>query len=888
VIRSDVRRLLTLKLRRRDWEREVEDEIRLHLELRAESLAGQGMPADRATAEAIRRFGSLTEARARLVDAARHREQRMQRVEFWSTARQDLAFAVRTLGRNKTWTAVAVLTLGLGIGATTSVFSATSSLLLHPLPYPDADRVVIVQQQPSKGNNTGVNVSISPNRQVVSAWMSAAHSFQDLEPYDEKDGLMRTHGDPSPVHVAAILPSFLRFAGVRPVIGRVFSASEVAAHAPVLLLGEDAWRTRFGSDPAVLGRAITIDDTAYAIVGVVPQVLRVPSVAAKPAFAWTPLNMADAGRSADVVGRLARGASVGTATRELESIQARVLTRGDGPGVSFTTILLDPSRLLSFRQSLVILTWAVALVLLVACTNVAHLVLARTASRGRELAIRTAIGASSGRVFRQLLTESAALAFAGGILGVVLAWVGVKATVGIRPAGLPELASVRLDGTTLVLTACIAVFSAVAFGVVGAVRTGRRTHDSLKAGALSTSHSRAQDRVRNGLVVTEMAMSALLLVGASLLVRSVIHLQNADLGFDPHGLYAIETGIAEPAQDSANTAALAQDRRNVALELRERLQHAPHVKGLTFSGLRPSTMSFMIGALEAEGGPVPDRNTMAFIGNNSVTPDYFAVMKTRLVNGGTFTDTSDTSPQVIVNEGFAREQWSGASPIGRRVRLDFHGHPGPWWTVVGVAQNVASAGPTEEGSAPLLYFPERYAGRAPALLVRTDGSKDAIAGVQAIVRSIDPARMHPKVFGVEAMLDRSLAQPRFVTMLLLAFTALATVLAAIGMYGVMAYGVAQRTREIGIRIALGAPAARIGRAVVLRGAGLAVAGAVVGLAVAGVAGRVLQSQLYGVSAHDPVSFAAGFALLFIIAVLACVAPTRRAVRIDPLTAIRTE
>src|SRR6185503_7340080 len=353
VIRSDVRRLLTLKLRRRDWEREVEDEIRLHLELRAESLAGQGMPADRATAEAIRRFGSLTEARARLVDAARHREQRMQRVEFWSTARQDLAFAVRTLGRNKTWTAVAVLTLGLGIGATTSVFSATSSLLLHPLPYPDADRVVIVQQQPSKGNNTGVNVSISPNRQVVSAWMSAAHSFQDLEPYDEKDGLMRTHGDPSPVHVAAILPSFLRFAGVRPVIGRVFSASEVAAHAPVLLLGEDAWRTRFGSDPAVLGRAITIDDTAYAIVGVVPQVLRVPSVAAKPAFAWTPLNMADAGRSADVVGRLARGASVGTATRELESIQARVLTRGDGPGVSFTTILLDPSRLLSFRQSLV-------------------------------------------------------------------------------------------------------------------------------------------------------------------------------------------------------------------------------------------------------------------------------------------------------------------------------------------------------------------------------------------------------------------------------------------------------------------------------------------------------------------------------------------------------
>jgi predicted permease len=887
LIRDGVRRLFTLSFRRRDWEREVEDEIRLHLELRAAALAEQGLTPESATAEAMRRFGPLTESRAQLVAAARHREQRMQRVELWSTLKQDLTFAFRSFGRYKLWTGVAIVTLGLGIGATTAVFSATSSLLLHPLPYPNADRVVIVQQRPSEKNNTGVQVTITPQRRLVTAWKANSRSFEDLQAYEEGDALLRTSGEPVSLHVAEIQPGFLRFAGIRPLIGRTFTDAEAADHAPLVLLGESAWRSRFGADRGVLGKAITLDDTLYTIIGVAPSDLKLPNVGGDPIAAWLPLDITAPNRGASVVGRLAGGTSIPTATHDLDAISARVNASTRGTPLAFRTVLMSPTQLVGFRQSLVILTWAVALVLLVACTNVAHLLLARTATRKRELAIRGALGAGGARLFRQLLTEAMVLTLAGALLGVLLAWLGVHAVVRFHPASLGELSSVHVDLTTLALTAAVAVASALAFGVLGAAHE-RNTHEALKAGALSTSQSRGQDRLRSVLVISEMALSAVLLVGASLLVRSAVRLQKADLGFTPAGLYAIDPGLHEPTPTEANRDAMVAARRALSAELAARLSRALGVKGITFAAVPPGSRSFMIGALEVEGEAAPDANTTSLVDNNAIQPDFFRVMGIRLLRGSTFTDTSATSAQVIVNAGFARKHWANESPLGKRIRLSFQGHPQAWMTIVGVAADVATGGPTQESTGPMLYVPETYGDNMPAVIVRTDGTADAIQPLRSIAKAVDPARLHPEVRSVQAMVRHSTAEPRFVTLLLLMFTGLAVVLAAVGLYGVMAYGVAQRTREIGIRMALGAPASGIGRNVVLRGATLALIGASIGLVIAGFGGRILENQLFGVSAHDPLSFAIGFGLLLLTAVLACLAPTRRAVRVDPVTAMRTE
>jgi len=880
MIRAGIRRAFRLPLRgRHRWERDVEDEIKLHLTLRAEQLMAAGVSPEHAYDEAVRRFGALTESRARLVDAARHREASMQRAEYWQDLRQDLAFAFRTLARQKGWTAITLITLALGIGATTAVFSAVSSLLLHPLPYPNANRVVFIDQQPSEGNKSGISVSILPSALVVRAWRERAHSFEALEGYNTTDLSLRTKsGEPSTITSIRVFPSFLSFAGQRPLFGRMFDSTDVARGGHVLLLSEAFWRERFGADHGVVGNAIALDDTLYTVIGVMPASLKSPSVGDAGRDVWMPLDIRNNDIGMRLIGRLRPGASVAVAARELDSASAAV----DGSGAKrlpFIARVVTPAQTVSFRDSLVMLTGAVALVMLVACANVAHLLMARAAVRERELAVRIALGAGRGRLFRQLLTESLVLTSVGALLGFGIGWAGLKVIIALRPRALSALDAAHLDVTTGLIAVGLAVVSAVAFGVLGALQSARRsTHGALKTGGSGSSASRMHARGRATLVVSEMALSATLVVGATMLVRSVINLQRADLGFDPHGLYHIE--LVLPRARFADAAA-----RTVFLdEFASRLRSASGIKSISVDMTPPGWRNFSIGRFEIQGEPVRT-GTTEFIDINSIDGDYFKTMGMRLTQGTMFTDTSKAAGQAIINAGFARAHWPGGSAIGHRVRVAQSGDE-PWLTIVGVANEAQTSGPGSESSTPLLYWPSRPEGRR-SIIVRTSGDAQLLTHAKTLARSMD-AQASANVTSVERDLAQAISGPRFVMLILAVFTGLALVLAAVGMYGVMAYTVAQKTREIGIRVALGAPRQRIAASILVRGAVLALVGSTLGMASATWGTRLIEHQLYGVARSDIASFAAAIVVLAATAALACIVPTRRALAVDPMTAIRAE
>jgi predicted permease len=880
MIRRDIRQAFRLALHRRDrWEREVEDEIKLHLALRAEQLMAAGADPTHAYEEAVRRFGPLKESRARLVEAARHREQRMQRTEFLSNLRQDIAFALRTLARQKAWTAVTVITLALGIGATTAVFSVVSTLLLHPLPYPNADRIVYVTQQPSEGNTTGISVTILTNSQVMRAWRQS-RSFEVLEGFTQFERSLKTvSGEPSTVQTAAVFPTFPEFAGARPLVGRMFTQQDIVNGGRVALLGESFWRQRLGGSSAVLGQWVTVNDTTYMVIGVLPRSLRVGAPGEAAVDVWLPLDLRDDKLAMSVIGRLRPGVSPPGAADELNHLYAR--TAGFSIGkIPFKAYVTTPAEQIRFRDSLVLLAGAVALVLLVSCANVAHLLLARSATRQRELAIRAALGAGRGRLLRQLLTESLLLSFCGTVAGLFVGWAGLRALIALRPESLDAIRVARLDLTTLGIAITAAVVSGIIFGVIGATQSARHsTHDALKSGSLATSGTRSQGRARGLLVVSEMALSAMLLVGATLLVRSVVNLQSTNLGFAPAGLYVLSI----PLEPSGFTTWEA--RAGFMRDFMGRLRAIPSVREAAIARSTPGGRSFNIGRLEIEGEPPPPKTSSSFVDVNTVQPNYFTTMRLAFKHGTTFTDTTPTSREVIVNEGFARKHWKD-SPVGKRIRVA-RSDSTPWLTIVGVVNDAKTSGPTSESTAPMFYSPMTRVSGAPRVLVRTSGNAESLASAAEILEQMGVKRLRP-ASSVEQTISRTIAGPRFVMTLLAIFTALALTLAGIGLYGVMAYTVAQQTREIGIRVALGASDQRIARAVVGRGAWLAIAGAIIGLAVAAWATKLIENQLHGIERLDPMSFLIGATVLIGAALLACVVPTRRALSVDPMTAIRAD
>jgi predicted permease len=848
---------------------DLDEELAFHRDMRVRDYLATGMTQDEARRLADLRLGDLTPARDACVAIASRRQRRVSRTQIVDALKQDVRFAARTLGRNRGWTAIAVLTLALGIGANSAVFSVVNHLLLNPLPYPDAGRVVIVYQEPFQGNSTGMTIMITPKGRIVSAWEKGARSIEAIEPYSTTDVTVRRDGQtPVAERGAFVRPSFFAFTGQRPLIGRIFSETETSERADVALLSEGSWRLKYGADRGVLGRTISVDGKLLTIIGVMPASLQVPRAGDTRVDLWRPLDMR---RSDDVgvqtVARLRKGVSRDVASRELNGIAQRIEMSGTSK-VRYTTVLKGPAEMVNFRESLVLLGGAVALVLLIACANVAHLLLARATTREREMAVRAALGAGRERIFRQLLTESMMLSIAGCVVGLALGYAMLTLLVGVRPESLADLTGVRMDRTTLAATAAASIVCGLLFGMIGA-----------SAGAKPVSARRSHGRMRALLVVTEMAMCTVLLVGASLLLRSVMHLRMIDPGFNAKGLYALRTQLPESYRTAASKSEFYR-------QLVERARVVPGVEVVVLAGAAPPATNVLIGALQIEGQPEPPAGTTSFINFNSVMPGYFRMMGIRLLEGSTFTDTTANSTQILINEGMAKKHWAGQSPVGKRLRVVYNGF-GDWKTIVGVVANAATRGLTSDASEPMLYSPSSDL-FSPSLIVRSARDASVMQELGAIVMRIDPALAPPEMTSIADAMDKTIARPRFTMFLLVVFTGVAVGLAAIGLYGVLAYTVAQRTRDIGIRIALGATRARVARSVMVQGLVLAIIGTVLGLVGARAGVRWIGSMLYGVEQTDVVAFAASAALLLVIALLACFVPMRRAVGVDPMVAIRAD
>jgi putative ABC transport system permease protein len=861
---------------------DLDDELRFHIDMRVREYMARGMSETEARAATAARLGDLVTARGECVTIATRSQRRMARSQLMDAFTQDVKFAFRSLGRQKGWTTVAVLTLALGIGANSAMFSVVNRLLLNPLPYPGADRVVIVYQEPSRGNTSGHTVMVTPMGRVVSAWLAQARSFDALEPYKTTDVTLQLPGEgPRVARSAAILPSFAKFAGERAILGRMFTDAEAAGESNVVLLSEGMWRSQFGGESTILGKSITVNDRPLTVIGVMPSGFQVPERGAGGMDLWLPLDLVKADDDGMLtVGRMRPGITKEVAARELDAIAHRDAAHGKANS-RYRATLADPEDMVSFQDSLILLSAAVALVLLIACANVAHLLLARASTRQREMAIRAALGAGTERLFRQLLTESMLLSIAGCIGGLAVGAAGLRLLVTARPESLDQLAVARMDWSTLMITVVLSVVTGIAFGVIGAVQASRHSsHDALKAGSLTTSLSHSHGRLRGLLVVSEMALCSMLLVGAALLFRSVAHLQTKDPGFDPSGLYSLRVHLPEERYKTKEA--------KLAFfgELRARAEKMPGVQDMTIAASAPPDVALLVGALQLERQPDPPAGETAFINFNGVGADFFRLMRMRILEGTTFTDTSAAAAQVLINEGMARKHWPGQSALGRKLRVVYDGK-GDWRTVVGVVGNASTQGLTSESTQPMLYTPG-LSFFDPTLLIRTTGDARMIPTLMTLVSSMNPKLSPPVITSISDAMRRSMAKPRFTMLLLIVFTFVAVGLAAVGLYGVLAYSVAQRTREIGIRMALGASRRVVARSVLSQGLVLAGIGAVLGLIAARWGVKLVSSMLYGVQQTDGLSFLAGGIVLLIIATVACLIPVRRAVSVDPLIAMRAE
>lgn len=865
-------------------ENDVDDELRFHHDMLVRDLVARGMSESDARGAAARRVGDLRAAREACVGIGQRRQRRMTRAQTFDALRQDFSFALRTLRRTPLWTCVAVLTLALGIGAATSIFSVVNAVVLRPLPYAHLDRTFLLWlAEPKSG------MMVSPDGSSVDAWAKSARSIEAMQQFGGGEMTLTNAGDPAVIPTVWVDRDITTFTGTPLLLGRSFTAAEQAdSMARVVILGEGLWRERFAGSRDVLGKTIDLDGNPYTVIGVASSNMRLPtwtSLSSGQTRAWLPRGSQGSMISHMTMVRLVPGATVESAERELATIQAR---QPKQPRSGFAPKLLSVGRFNGWGDSLALLSAAVGLLLLIACANVAHLVIARNATRRRELAIRTALGASRTRLARQLLTESVLLAVAGCVCGLAVAAAGLRVFVAMRPKGLDQITYAGLDARVLTIAVSVAALTGIVFGLIGAAQVAvRQTADTLRGTSLSGTGTKQSYRARSILVVSEMALSAMLLVGAMLLIRTVINLQQIDPGFDTKHLYSVHFQLrrARYMQESA-----VKDFAHQALEQARRI---PGVAQATTAASAPPEASFMIGQLELQGRSTP-AGLKSFNALNQVRPDFFSMLRMGLAAGRAFDEGSEKRGDVIINQGMAHRLWPNESAIGKRFR--FAPPPGiadkgdNWMTVVGVTGDAVVRGLNADRSEPFIFLPSNdgvgFAGFT--LILRTRGAVDVASAVRRISLAIDPSLAPPTPTSIDSALNDSIAAQRFTMAILAIFASLAVLLAAIGLYGVIAYMVLQRTREIGIRVALGATPRHVARLVVVGGIVLSAIGLAIGLVTSVWGTKLIQKSLYGIQPNDPASFAAGGALLLGVAVVACLIPMRRALRVDPLIAMRAE
>jgi putative ABC transport system permease protein len=800
----------------------------------------------------------------------------------WSpdTLSQDLRYAARRLVKAPAFTAVAMLTIAVGVGANTAIFSIIDSTLIHPLPYADGDRLVYMWKQ-----MPGREFVTTPNVEDIRLWRERATSFEEMQVY-AAETLTLTGGDePRDILSLRVLAGFFGFLGVQPAVGREFSEEEARLDAHVAILGHGLWQSYFGGAEDVLGRTLVLNGEPYTVVGVMRPDFHFQAPF-NDAQLWLPLSVqaADEHASPFAMGRLKRGVSREAANEELAALAAGV-EDADGevmwPGKVMRPQDLQPE---SFHVSLLVFQAAVGMVLLIACANVANLLVARGIIEGREMALRAALGAGRARLFRQLLTEHLLLALGGGLLGYGLARVGVAAIVWLRPEQISSLTAVRIDGWIFFFAMGLAALTGVTFGVIPAIHGSRPDLSSqLDQAARSVSAPHRRSWLRNGLVAAEVALAVILLVGAGLLLGSLVRLMNADMGFDVHNI--LRMSVSLPEEHYSDEVQLEQFRQQ--LEARIRQVAGDRLVGIATSGGALPTMGVWISTFAAEGeDPLPAfTEKIAYTG--SVSPEFFTALGVPLVDGRDFVadDLDHPDEPVIVNATWARLMWGDERSAGRRIVID-RGDEVRRFTVVGVIDDAKLTGPAGTYGELQIYRPGAGFSHL-GLLIRTTGDPLPLIGpIKEQVWAIDPVLPIKNVGLLEDVYAEDLATQRFNAFLLGGFASIAVLLALVGTYGVLSYIVGQRTHEIGIRMALGARRNAVvsmiawhGMRMVLAGVGLGVAGAV---AVA----RFIESLLYEVSAVDPVTYLAVSSALVVVAGLACLIPALRASRLDAMEALR--
>jgi putative ABC transport system permease protein len=799
---------------------------------------------------------------------------------------RDLRYGARMLARAPGFTVVAVLTLALGIGANTAIFSVINAILLRPLPYEAEDRLVFLTEWSEQVPEMSFSVANFKDVRDQSG------VFESVGAYNNTNFILTgAGGEAERVSGRQVSSGLFPTLGKRPLIGRLFTAEDdKPAAEPVVLLAEGFWERRFGRDPTILGRSLTLSGVKFTVLGVIPGTLH---ASWKPTEVFTPLLRLEDTLGGEtnrgnhpgiyVLGRVKPGVTIERARDEVVSIAKQLAERYPESNAR-QSMTLEPLReavVGELRPALMLLLGAVALVLLIACANVANLLLARAAQREKEIAVRLAIGARRGRLVRQLLTESLLLSMAGGLLGTLLAFAGVRALVASLPTGVPRADEIGVDAGVLAFTAALAVVTGLVFGIVPAWRVSRDAgYQPLKDGGRGSSGP-AHHRVRNTLVVAEVSLALILLVGAGLLLRSFLRVVAADPGFRAEGVLTATVPLPDTRFPENAQRALLVGR------LLESVQALPGVAAA--GGTLPLLGSWQT-SFSVEGRPEPPPGQRPSADIARVAGDYLRAMGVRLLEGRVFDerDNADATPVCMVDETFVKAHWPGQSPLGKRVKFGGHSDDEmPWMEVVGVVAHVKNYG-VDEASRVELYLPYLQSPVGSFTLVLRSSSDPAslAPALRRAVAAVDPELPLYAVRTLDDLVAERTAQRRLAVVLLGCFAAIALALAAVGIYGVMSYAVAQRTQEIGIRMALGAHRRDVLSMVLRHGLGLALCGVALGLAAAFGLARLIAALLFQVSSADPPTFSLVPLLLIGVAALACYLPARRATRVEPLVALR--
>src|SRR2546423_1524163 len=878
-------------------ETEIVEELSQHLEEEYERMLSRGASEDQAHQKALEQLNTpdLLRREFENVDCPVSKQPvasgAQGSINFFADVLQDARYALRMLGKNPAFTSIAIIALALGIGANSAIFSVVNAVLLRPLPFKHPEQLVMVWENAAHlgfPRNT-------PSPANFLDWQKQAQSFAGMAAMAERSFNLTGVGEPERLEGRRVSANLFDLLGVPPLLGRAFVPADDNPGSHVLLLSCSLWQRRFGSDQSVIGRAITLNGKSYTVVGVMPPLVQLPGYENRHDQLWVPIafppdEAAQRGNHfLEVIARTKPGITLKQAQAEMETISARLAQQYPdyNTRIGAVVIPLHEQVVGDIKPALLVLLGAVGFVLLIACANVANLLLARAAVRQKEIAVRLALGANQSRLIRQFLTESVLLAMFGAGLGLLLAFLGLRALRTFIPASISQVETINIDARVLIFTALVAVMTGIAFGLAPAVQGSHlNLNDTLKEGGRDSAGGSKGNRARSLLVIGEVAVSFVLLIGAGLLINSFFHLRNLDPGFRADHLLTMKVDLSEGKYPDRERRAAFFD------EVMRRVRELPGVQSAAVADNLPLTFNGNSMTIGVEGVTDPPPGQRPDVIFRAIGPGYFNTMAIPIVGGRDFTDQdkADSKDVVVISEKTAQHFWPGQDPIGKRLKPGSSTSKSEWREVIGILKEVRQkdliAPPKMQ-----MYFSYRQPKEIAAnpLLVHTTIAPMSLAGsVRNAIWSVDKDQTVAQIDTMDHIVTEAVARQRFSMVLLGVFAALALLLASVGIYGVMSYSVAQRTREIGIRMALGAGRADVLQMTVGQGLKLVGAGMILGLGAAFLLTRVMATLLYGISATDPITFIGISVVLLAVAILASYVPALRATKIDPMLALRAQ